>query len=318
MLDTEPVTISDRDTQVLTAIAPVPAGVPLSALAAPLPRQLRAVADACRTVERAHAQGIVHGALSASAILVDGLGDVHVVGWADGAEPRADVAALAAIASRIVPELGVAGAGSASELGERVLAYLDSPAPRRVEMIRRSSRAGMIAYIAYLIFGPAFLWLGAGAPGYALALLLLVAGNVTVLWLQGVRGHRERPVIVAAGNILLIALIARVTSPFLLGPGIAAVTTMAIGLTPVYEQGRRLAMLAVAMIAAVLVPYLGEQLGWLAATTTPTRDGFVLAAPGLHLRAGGQTVLMVLFTVSLIAAGAVLAFNLSRAQRAAR
>jgi len=317
MVDTE-LTLTDRDTRVLTAIAPVPSGVPLALSTAPVQRRLRAVADACRAVERAHILGIVHGALSASSILVDQLGDVHVVGWAEGGDPRADVAALAAIAGGLSPDVAVAGTTSARELGERVLAYLDTPTPRRGEMIRRSSRAGMIAYIAYLIFGPAFLWLGAGAPGYALALLLLVAGNVTVLWLQGVRGHRERPAVVAAGNILLIALIARITSPFLLAPGIAAVTTMAIGLTPVYEQGRRLFVLAVAMIAAVLAPYLGEQLGWLAATTTPTRDGFVLAAPGLHLREGGQTVLMMLYTVSLIAAGAVLAFNLARAQRAAR
>ena len=307
---------TERDTRILTTIAAAPGGVPLADLAVPLARRLRAVADACRIVERAHARGIVHGALSARAILVDDLGETHVVHWAEVGEPGADVAALVAIARELAPNLTMHQPASPRVLGEHVLARLDGS--DRDALIRRESRAGIIAYLAYMIFGPAFLWLGAGAPGYALALLVLVAANVAVLWRQGVRGRPNQPVLVAAGNALLIALIARITSPFLLAPGIAAITTMAIGFSPVYEQGRRLAVLAGAMVASVLLPWLGERIGWLATTTVATHDGFVLAAPGLHLREGGQTVLMVLYTVSLIAAGAVLAFQLARAQRVPR
>jgi hypothetical protein len=307
---------TERDTRILTTIAAAPGGVPLADLAVPLARRLRAVADACRIVERAHARGIVHGALSARAILVDDLGETHVVGWAEMGDPRDDVAVLVAIAREVAPALTVHEAASPRALAEHVLARLDGS--DRAALIRRQSRAGIVAFLAYMIFGPAFLWLGAGAPGYAAALLVLVAANVAVLWRQGVLGKPAQPVLVAAANVALIALIGRVTSPFLLAPGIAAVTTMAIGFSPVYEQGRRLAALAGAMTVGVLLPWFAERLGWLSTTTTATRDGLVLSSPGLHLREGGQTVLMVLYTVSLIAAGAVLAFQLARAQRMAR
>jgi hypothetical protein len=337
---------TERGSRILTAITSSPSGVPLAEVmaAAPPPRLLRWFTEACRIVERAHERGIVHRELSPATILVGHLGEIHVVGWdnaVEDAQPddrEPDVQALGRILAELLaasrstaPELEAlcdGRLGSARELAEHVLAYLDGERQRaptagiveqeRAEMIRRGSRAGVVTSVAYLLFGPAFLWLGAGAARYAFALLVLVAANITVLYLQGFRGHRDRPVLVAAGNVALVVLIARATSPFLLAPGIAAITVMGLAFTPNYERPRALLALVAAMAAAVLGPWIGEQIGWLATTTTSTRDGFQINAVGLHLREGGQAVLMVLYTLSLLAAGAVLAFNLSRSERRLR
>ncbi len=238
MDDSERDTITERDAQVLAAVAPEPRGVPIGDVPAPRQR-LRALVEACRIVERAHPAGFVHGALTPRAIVVDELGQAYIVRWGDdrGAPPAEDVHALAAIVHGLAPEISTLDLRTLRDLRGRVLAHLDAQAPPRGEVIQRQSRAGMLALVAYLIFGPAFLWLGAGAPGYALILLALVAANLAVLWLQGIRGHRARPALVAAGNVALVALIACVSSPFLLAPGIAAITTMAIGFSPMYERG---------------------------------------------------------------------------------
>jgi serine/threonine-protein kinase len=378
---------------------------------APFPRLVRAFAEACRIVERAHARGVVHGELSPACIRVGALGDVHVVGWgpapaqATGAADVArDVFALGCILSDLLargdapPELAAACAravaadrtartSTARELAEHVLAYLDGDrdvdarralaavhferafaafasqdpisamrdatralaldpqfpgaaelvgrlmleppkvmpaqvadliAADRVEEIRRQSRGAIPVFVAYLLFAPAFFWLGSGEFGYAAALIALVAAAVGALYLQGYRGAPPRPWLVAACNVALIALSARAGSPFLLGPGIAVVTVVGIAFSPVYADPRKLVAVVLAIFAGVLAPFLAERAGWISETMTPIHHGLAFTGPALNLRPAGQSALLVLYTLTLVIAGAGLASQVARGERTLR
>jgi hypothetical protein len=172
--------------------------------------------------------------------------------------------------------------------------------------------------VAYLVFAPAFWWLGSGEAGYAAALIALVGAAVGALYMQGYRGARPRPWLVAACNVALVALSSRAGSPFLLAPGIAVVTVVGIAFSPVYADMRRLGAVVLALFFAVLAPWFAERAGWISETITSIPHGIAMTGPALHLRPAGQIALLVLYTLTLIAAGAGLASQVARGERALR
>jgi hypothetical protein len=198
-----------------------------------------------------------------------------------------------------------------AQLSERIAAD-------RLAEIRRQSRGAIPVFIAYLVFAPAFWWLGSGEIGYAAALVALVGAAVGALYLQGFRDSPPRPWLVAACNVALIAVSSRAGSPFLLAPGIATVTVMGIAFSPVYADMRKLAAVVGAVFFAVLAPWLAERAGWISETVTPVAHGIAFTGPALHLRPAGQITMLVLYTLTLVIAGAGLASQVARGERALR
>ncbi len=197
------------------------------------------------------------------------------------------------------------------QLAERIAAD-------RLAEIRRQSRGAIPVFMAYLIYSPAFLWLGSGESGYAAAIVVFVSAAVGALYLQGYRDAPVRPWLVAICNVLLIALTARVGSPFLIAPGIAAVTAVGFAFSPVYADVRRLAIVVGALFLAVLAPWLAERAGWMTETVTTGHHGIFLSAPALNLRPSGQIAMLVLYTLTLVIAAAGLASQVARGERAMR
>ncbi len=162
-------------------------------------------------------------------------------------------------------------------------ALADTVAADRLATVRRMSRAVFYAYAAYLVFAPAFLWLGAGRGGDAVVLTVVVAVNAALLARQGFTSARPIAPVVAIGNVMLVALIARLWSPFLAAPGVAAITTMVSAMSPLYRHRRWVAAMAAGMALAIIGMFLAELVGVLSPTTTSIPDGFEITAAGLHL-----------------------------------
>jgi serine/threonine-protein kinase len=186
----------------------------------------------------------------------------------------------------------------------------------RTEAIGGLARVGIWAYVGYLVFGPAFLWLGSGRPGYAIALLVLVGANISLLALHGWTTRRFPEILVVLANAALIALVGHVTNPFLLAPGIAAATAVGLAYSPLYERPKVLVATIAAFAFAVLAPWLAQIAGILPSTVASFGDGVILGAVGLHLKEGGQIVMMVLFVPTLVAAAAGLAHGSAKRERA--
>jgi hypothetical protein len=184
--------------------------------------------------------------------------------------------------------------------------------------LRDSARIALWAYVGYIVFAPAFLWLAAGAPGYAIALLALVALNIGLLAVHGYTSVRLHEIWFVLANAALIALVARVASPFVLAPGIAAVTATALGVSPSYLRPPIVVTMIACLSAAVLLPWVAELAGALSPTMTVVEGGLRLQAPAFHLRHGGQLVLLVFYVITLLSAAGWLAFALTRRERRLR
>jgi len=184
--------------------------------------------------------------------------------------------------------------------------------------LRDSARIAIWAYVGYLLFAPAFLWFASGEHGYALALLVLVALNIGLLAIHGYTERRLSEIWFVLANAALIALIARVSSPFLLAPGIAALTATALGMSPTYLRPPIVVTMIACLTLAIILPWLAEIAGVLSPTMHVVKETLVFAAPALHLREGAQIVLLVFYVVTLIASAGWLAYSLMYRERRLR
>jgi hypothetical protein len=184
--------------------------------------------------------------------------------------------------------------------------------------LRDSARIAIWAYAGYLLFAPAFLWFAADEPGYAALLLLLVALNIGLLAVHGYTQKRLHEIWFVLANAALIALVARVASPFFLAPGIAALTATALGMSPSYLRPPIVITMILCLTAAVLVPWIAELAGWISTTTTVVAGGLQLQAPAFRLREGAQLFVLVFYVVTLVACAGWLAFSLMWRERRLR
>jgi serine/threonine-protein kinase len=214
----------------------------------------------------------------------------------------------------------------AAELVGRLMLEPPAQPPREVEdeieadnlaSVRRNARVGLLGYLGYLSFVPTLLWLAPGHRGYALALFAIIACNAGVLAWHAFGSSQPRPWRVVAGNVLLVVVLARMYSPFLLAPGVAAVTTMAVVFSPSYTRRLWVGIVVALMLAAVLVPWLAEQLGVVSATTV-VGDGLALTGPALHVSATAQLVVLVGIVAALVAAAGWIAHAMRKTEYAMR
>jgi eukaryotic-like serine/threonine-protein kinase len=216
-------------------------------------------------------------------------------------------------------------AGAAELVGRLMLEPPAAP-PREVEneieadnlaSVRRNARVGLLGYLGYLAFVPTLLWLAPGHQGYALALFAIIACNAGVLAWHAFGKSQPQPWRIVAGNVLLVVLLARMYSPFLIAPGVAAVTTMAVVFSPSYTRRLWVGVVVALMVGAVLVPWLAEQVGIVSATTA-VGDGLALTGPALHVGATAQLLVLVGIVVALVAAAGWIAHAMRKTEYAMR
>jgi serine/threonine-protein kinase len=239
-------------------------------------------------------------------------------------DPAVHATALAEAGRAVALDPTLAGA---AELVTRIMldpprvlpaALADTVAADRLATVRRMSRMATISYVAYLVFAPAFLWLGAGRGGDAVVLTVVVGVNALLLARQGFTSARPRAPLVVVSNVVLIAVIARLWGPFMAAPGLAAISTMVSAMSPMYRKARWVAAMAAAMTFAIIGPFVAELVGWISPTIASIPGGFQITAPGLHLSEAGQYLTSILYICALIAAAAALGYTIRGGERSLR
>jgi len=192
----------------------------------------------------------------------------------------------------------------------------------RVADRRRAARVATFACIGYVAVFVMISVLGFSRPIYPILFSAMIVSNVAVLaWAQRSSAPGNIvPMLVASGAMVM--LLARMFSPFLIGPGLAAVTSIAfvLGLIPL-TRGATLAVIAV-HITAVLLPWLAEELGWLSRSFELTPEAVYFFAPGLKvdhdMHVEAHTYVLAGYTIVLVVAAVYMTNTVRRAQVAAR
>ncbi|MGE5184317.1 MAG: serine/threonine-protein kinase, partial [Acidobacteriota bacterium] len=168
--------------------------------------------------------------------------------------------------------------GEAAQLVTRLMLEPPRDTPAEVvaqiageeEMLaRRHAQKASRAYFMYFAFLPSLAWSGIDVLRYLLPIAALIAFTCISVWLgRWFPTSRPRAWLSLAGNIGLIGFIAHLLTPFLIAPGIATTTAIVSLRNPLFRRFRLIGWTIVGLALAVLVPLLGELLGWWRSTTT--------------------------------------------------
>jgi len=184
-------------------------------------------------------------------------------------------------------------------------------------IVQRTAVYGMWTNLIYLVFAPLLLWVGMEQPAYIIAMFGLAITNALIMRYYATHGDQFKPLLVGFTSVLLVAMVALTFSPFLVAPGIAAVTAMGLVFGPAGVTRRRGVPIIIAMSLAVLGPWIAELIG--AIPSTMSIDGKVtIQSPALSLTRVPTLVLLASYTVMLITAAVLRATGLRRAERSAR
>jgi hypothetical protein len=151
-----------------------------------------------------------------------------------------------------------------------------------------------------------------------LAISMLILVNMAICYW----GSRTNPIgkegIIAISNAVLLAITAHMYTPFLIAPGLAAMSAMAIMFTPTRSKLTSMAGMVGIPALAVLGPFLLERFGVLPLTTTVDHRGILLDAVAV---AGDETATLAvaaIYVLGLIAAAAGMASGMRSRERAAK
>ncbi len=184
-------------------------------------------------------------------------------------------------------------------------------------VVRRTVHMASFVLLGYFLFLPLLIWGNPRSWWEAIALFSIaaIAVGLARLMSRPDRPMRNLPIWIA--SFLIIALIARMLSPFLVTPGVAAVTAQGLLSGPTLDRRHSIAI-GILATTAVLVPWIAELAGWIAPTMTFTGDGINLATPYLAGDPIPRSITLVLTVVVLVVASIVLAQTSKRAERKAR
>jgi serine/threonine-protein kinase len=183
------------------------------------------------------------------------------------------------------------------------------------ESDRRHKRISIWLVAAYIGFVP---YLAFARPWpYATIFGSLLALQLVMLRYESHSSRFQAP-LSTIRNAILIGILAHAFSPFLVAPGLAAMTTTALLFSRAFARRRAMVFLIIAMIAAVLVPYLAEVAHVLPSTMRLEEHGVLFFTNETHSSATLRVAGLIAFFLGLLMAGAVLAWRMLRAERASR
>jgi serine/threonine protein kinase len=204
---------------------------------------------------------------------------------------------------------------------------LDPPreTPREVELAIRdedrrmahaNARGGFWVLLATIAFLPLFSWITpAGSPHFRV-LAAILALDVIVVALA-MRARRPTPGLIVVGNAVIILIVARMFSPLLIAPGLAAVLGMALVMWPQFSILGSAVAIAVLNSAAVLLPWVLEWTNVMSRTMSVGKDGILLRAPVIAGAEGPTTICAAVYTVVLIGSACIVAATMRARHRAA-
>jgi len=216
-----------------------------------------------------------------------------------------------------------------AELVGRLMLEPPRDTPREVEAAleadaaagnRNQARAALTMSLGYLVFVP-FLAGYRGSNLYAIGFAAYALLHGVLMYLRGQgRGAPilHAPWMVALRNAILVGALATFFSPFQVAPGLAAVTTAALLNAPMFQRPRSVVILMASMLAAVLLPWLGELAGILPGAVTFTDTGAVIHTPDLASSAAARAAGWVTFSALLLAAATMIAYFVRRSERESR
>ncbi|MEJ7602298.1 MAG: serine/threonine-protein kinase [Kofleriaceae bacterium] len=189
---------------------------------------------------------------------------------------------------------------------------LHADALQRTRASTSGALVGMLAFVGMLValgFLPSNL-----TKVDARTALVVVVCFVFALALRAVkRTGAVNPWWLATGCAGIIVIVARLFSPTLVAPGIAAVVASALATNPVLGSRQAAVGLWGLMSAAVLVPLAAERVGWLSATMEPViGTGILLHTPLLASAPTSAAMRGALFVVVLVAAAVMVSYLVRR------
>ena len=243
--------------------------------------------------------------------------------FAAGDDQRAVAMREASSAIALDPKL----TGAAELLG-RLMLEPPRTMPREVEdslleddiaTMQGNARVGVYAYIGFFAFLPFIWWLAPAGSPYLLVLSLLIFLNMAVCWW----GSRKNPLgkegVIAVTNAILLVAVSRMYTPFLIAPGLAAMSAMAIMFTPTRSKLTSLVGMVALPWLAVIGPWILERFHVLSLTTTVSDKGILLDVIAIG---GGDEIstlsVAALYVLALIAAAAGMASRMRSRERAAK
>jgi hypothetical protein len=228
----------------------------------------------------------------------------------------------AAGALALDPSLG----GAAELVGRLMLEPPRETPPEVIEVMRTDdvretqgvATAGVWAVIGALMFVPLLYWIAPSKSAFLPVLTGCLAINGLVAF-HTTRTSHPRPELMLIANTLIVIVVARMFSPVLIAPGVAASLTMAMVLTPRFTLLGSPVTLGVLMVGAVVGPLLLEQVGIISATMSVGRDGVLFAAPGISGEEPAGTILVgALYATALIIASLAAGYQMRQRALAAQ
>ncbi len=215
----------------------------------------------------------------------------------------------------------------AAELVGRLMLEPPRTTPVEVEVLvsdddaatrQGNARAGVWGYVAFLAFTPFLWWIAPSGSPYVLAVTAMVLVNLGLcLWGASKRTY-GREGLLAIGNAILLVIVSRMFTPFLIAPGLAAMSSMAILFTPTSSRLTTAIGMTVLSWCAVLGPLILERLGALSITTTVDEHGLLLRAAGTAGREGPSLAVGSCYVLLSIAFACTMAATMRARERAAR
>lgn len=181
----------------------------------------------------------------------------------------------------------------------------DAMAEGDVRDARAVAKAGLWAVAGALFFIPLLWWIAPpGTPYVPMLMTFFLLDGVVAI--HAVRAKMPKPGLVVVANTIIVIVLARMFSPILIAPGVAASLAMAMVLTPRFSLLGSPVTIAILMAGGVAVPLLLEQMGVLSTTMSVSPHGLLFAAPAISGNLAGPTVLVgALYAVSLVVGAAI-------------
>src|SRR3569623_1872458 len=226
-----------------------------------LQRVLRALVEVCWCIELAHVRGIIHRDLKPDNIMLGNFGEVYVLDW-----------------------------GVAKVFGEEdVWSDVGSGSGSGVHATAAGTASGTPGYMApEQERGSADI--DGRADVYTLGCLLfdLLAGETLhprgFQGLESALAKKPVPGAIELANTVIVSAVARLVSPILIAPGVAALLAMAMAMTPRFSWLSSVWSVAGFMVVGVIAPLVAERWGQVSATMRVDANGmcFFPAMIGPH------------------------------------
>ncbi len=243
--------------------------------------------------------------------------------FATGEDRRAIAMREAASAVALDPELS-----QAAELVGRLMLEPPRDMPAEVEraidsdeasIVQGNARVAVWAYVMFLGFMPLAWWIAPAGSPYVLALSAMVGISLVACWFGTRTNPHRKEGVIALTNAFLLAIVARMYTPFLIAPGLAAMSCMALLFTPTRSRLTSVPGVLVLTTVPVLGAWMLERVSVLSITTTVGPDGMHLTPLAVSGTSEPSTlVVTALYVLALLVAAVFMASRMSARIRAAR